>query len=188
MMKYASNIKDIVIIILLLWVGYSKAVEETKTKVVIKEVTKVVELPIYNTVSKVVRLNGSDTVIYLTKYDTISQTTVRLDSVYVYKNTKLFRDTINLDSSGVVYGSHMYRNNELRSKYKPMLINRTRTITNTVFKTPPIELYGNINTNGSIGVSLNGLKLQKQTLQVGYNYNPFINQHTATAGLRLFHF
>lgn len=185
MKQNISLLVNVISVIFMIWLGYKyntliQKKEYIKTVVEVKTIEK----PIIKTQT----YKSSDTVIYLTKYDTITKENYKIDSFYVEGKSKLYSDTISLDSSGIVYGIHMVSNDTLYSKYLPIINERHKTITKTIIKQPPLELYFVTGTSGSFGLNLNNINYKKKKFMFEYGYNPFIKKHELKTGIKLFNF
>lgn len=168
--KNISKIKDGVLILTLIflaWKGNDFFTQKPKVEIKEKVIFRDVEVPVYETITKNI-VREKDTVIFFTKvvHDTISVT----DTVIVKPESKIFANTVHLDSFGYVDAKHIITNDELRSVYTPYLTIPERVIekTNTVIKNKNY-LSGSIRYNGNVQL---GFDLNNKNVIYGIDYDP----------------
>jgi hypothetical protein len=177
-----SNIKDALLIAVLLFIGWKTyeiesiqptIVEKTEYKTVTNEVVK----PVTNTVFKA----GKDTVIYVTQL--IRDTTRITDTIKIEAWQAVVNDTIRLDSLGYIAGMHIVNGSISQSMYYPYLKQKERIIEKTYVK-DPIKLYANIAFGKDYLAP--GITIASKEYEAGYNWDLINNRHYIRTGYRIF--
>jgi len=178
----AQNIKDALLIAVLLFVGW-KTYQLDQIQPNVVTVTEYIPTTstIVKTVPSVTRINGNDTIIYLTH---IVRDTVRsVDTVTITAAQTIQTDTIDLDSLGYIAGMHIVNGSIAQSLYAPHVKQKTVTIRETFVK-EPIRIYGNIQAGDRMLAP--GITVGLKEFEAGYNWDIIQNKHYIRAGYRIF--
>jgi hypothetical protein len=177
-----SNIKDIFIIAVLMFVGYKTyQIEQIQPTIVTKTEYKTVESEVIKPVTNTIFKAGRDTVIYITQL--VRDTTRITDTITVKDGITVQIDTIYFDSLGYIAGTHLVAGKIDTSFYVPYLKAKEKIVKETFIK-EPIRVYANIQSGKDFLAP--GLTLATKDIEAGYSWDIINNRHYIKAGYRIF--
>ena len=178
----ASNVKDALMIAVLLFVGYKTyELEQIQPTIVTKTEYKTVKSEVVRPITNTIFKAGKDTVIYLTQL--VRDTTRITDTIEVKEGITIQTDTIYFDSLGYIAGTHLVAGQIDTSFYTPYLKAKEKIIEKTFVK-EPIRIFGNVQSGKDFLAP--GLTLATKDIEAGYNWDIINNRHYIRAGYRIF--